>query len=240
MHRPKTTIPATAYFSPKHLAPSTLSCLVALLGMPSFVDAATLSEASVRSYVGEPLRARINIVAGHDEDIGGTCFSVMSANDPTVVSKDYRVTVTDTRASRFLAIEGNRAENEPVTTLRVRVGCENSSSATREFSLLLDVRPAGREVPSAAPTVAAAPPQVAAPASPRGQVELTQLPAASGDSYWMVRSGDTLRGIAQGIYPGNRGRQAAYIAAMKTQNPQIESFPDQGGLPEGLPLLMPS
>lgn len=217
-----------------------MCCLVALFALPLYANAAAFGDISVQSYLGEPLRARINVVAGHDEEIGSLCFNVMGSGDPNAINSSYRVSVTDTRLNRYLQIDGNQPQTEPALALRLRAGCLNQSSTTREYAILLDPRPAARPAtPVAVVTAPVADPPRSASVSVPTVYQAPVYQAAVSDPYWIVRAGDTPRSIAQGIYPKSRARQAAYIAALKKLNPEIESIPNQGALPEGLPLAMP-
>lgn len=216
------------------LGPTTASCLIALLGLPLPLAAAALGDIAVRSYLGEPLRARVNLIASPDEEVLNLCYGVVSAHDIHAINPNYRVTLTDTRTSRFLTIEGRDAQAEPVVSLKLRAGCPDQSHTIREYSVALDPRP--RDVPQPAPAIAPAP----APAPTVVVAAPAPVTVVSTEPYWVVRAGDSARTIAQGIYPKSRARQSAYIAALKAQNPEIAGIPDQDSLPEGLPLAMPN
>ncbi len=72
----------------------------------------------------------------------------------------------------------------------------------------------------------------AAGTNPRGIA-----PASAG--RWTVYAGDTLRSLAKGIHPRNRARQAQYIAAVRSLNPDVASLPEDAPMPVALQLVLP-
>lgn len=72
----------------------------------------------------------------------------------------------------------------------------------------------------------------AAGTSPRGVA-----PASAG--RWTVYPGDTLRSLAKGIHPRNRARQAQYIAAVRSLNPDVANLAEDAPMPVALQLVLP-
>lgn len=62
-------------------------------------------------------------------------------------------------------------------------------------------------------------------------------PASAG--RWTVYTGDTLRSLAKGIHPRNRARQAQYIAAVRSLNPEVAGLAEDAPMPVALQLVLP-
>jgi phage tail protein X len=63
--------------------------------------------------------------------------------------------------------------------------------------------------------------------------------AAASAGRWVVYAGDTLRSLAKGIHSRNRARQAQYIAAVRSLNPDVAGLAEDAPMPTGLQLVLP-
>jgi hypothetical protein len=227
--------------------------LVAWL-LPMTASAAVLGDIDLRSYLGEPLYARIPVTASPGENLDAGCFVVARESDRNSTNRDYRITLVETRASSHLQVRGSTALNEPIVQLLLRVGCPGEAATIREYAVLLDPPPTTQlPATSQAQVNAAAAPGVApatngaTPASTPGKAAGDGLnktaPLQSGivasEGRWQVYAGDSLARIAAGIYPNNRGQQAQYIAALRQLNPELSVAADDAMLTLGSQLILP-
>jgi hypothetical protein len=205
-----------------------------------------LGELETRSYLGEPLHVRIGIITQEQEEIDPSCFAVVSTSrDVSIVRKDVRLTLIETRNARYLEIRGNSSFNEPIGTISVRAACKGEAGVVRDYPILLDPAPllappvvtgsqTLREVQTSAPTT---PTFSSVRADDRASVAAAATDGATG--RWTVFSGDTLSSIARGIYPGNRARQTQYIAALRQLNPELSGIGNDTPLYPNSQLTLP-
>jgi hypothetical protein len=206
------------------------SCLLALATLSSSAHAVGLGNLDIRSYLGEPLNLRIGVITQANEEIDTNCFAVINApgSEANVGRRDVRLTLVDTRNSRYLEVRGTNAFNEPIGRLSIRAGCQADSGVVRDYSLLLD------PAPLLAPAVVNREPAPSAtPSTP------TQSASKRSDSSWTVYDGDTLSSLARGIHPGSPSRQAQYIAALRSLNPALAGLADNAPLPVNSQLVLP-
>ena len=182
-------------------------------------------DVEVRSFLGEPLNARIGVSASMERD-SATCQSVLDRGQRNgmLQAADLQLTMVELRAARYLEVRSRAPINEPVVRFALRIGCPGDQPVDREFTLLLDPPPF-----SAATTP---------PANARGGAN-DDAGDATVSGNWTVVAGDTLLSIARGIYPSNRARQRQYMLAMRELNPQLENLREGEKLTAGATLRTP-
>jgi pilus assembly protein FimV len=177
-----------------------------LLLVPCFAQAASLGNLTVRSSLGQPLLAEIDLIAVRKEELGTLEVRLGSADAYRKADMQYGTVLGSTRLSvekrpngtLYVRVMSGRAVNEPFVNLVV----ELSSSAgryTREYTALID--PPGYTPPQ---SVAAAPAAEPRPAAPRPEPKVVATPApapSSAQEYGPVKRGETLGKIAASVKP---------------------------------------
>ncbi len=183
-------------------------------------------DVEVRSFIGEPLNARIGVSASLERD-SATCQSVLDRGQRNgmLQAADLQLTMVELRAARYLEVRSRAPIQEPVVRFALRIGCPGDQPVNREFTLLLDPPPF-----SAATTL---------PASANRGAASDDAGDATIAGNWTVVAGDTLQSIARGIYPRNRARQRQYMLAMRELNPQLGNLRDGEKLATGATLRTP-
>ncbi len=211
--------------------------MAGVVSIPSM--AAILGEAEIRSYLGEPLRVRVNVSASEGEELSSSCFSIGMESMPSTLARDLRITFNDTGIGTSLTAQGVAGFNEPFAVVVVRSRCTGQGLVSREYTFLLDPRPA-IEAPAAAVAIANANARVASTsttataATPPTSSSTTRPPG-----QWQAYPQDTLTNIAEGVYPGSIKRKARYIAALRQLNPELGNLADNAPLPAGARLILP-
>lgn len=241
-------------FVAKTLSTAAVTGLAALVLVPAPGHALALGEITVRSALGQPLRATVPVRTAPGEVLGGDCIRVGSAlsGSGLVPLSQARVLVTGEGRSgnvRELVITTPRPLYEPMYELALQVSCPGTPGMVRQYVLMLDL-PAVLE--SAAPV---APPSVApmastsaalprrqpaaatTPATPTAAPRAPVAPIAEGVRY-RVQPGDTLSSIAARV----QGRAVGIwtmVEQIHAANPGV--FPDGNldRLPAGVELLIP-
>jgi hypothetical protein len=204
-------------------------------------NAASLGEAELRSWLGEPLSIRIPVVttAIEAELLDSTCLKISADSEPYSLVRELRVELAASSAAserdRHFVLRGLAGVNEPYIKLVVRFACAGQGAISREFALLLDPRP-GINAPTTerTDTVAATNKNVAP--NPNAQRLSGQwvTPPSSDNSR-----ADTLANIAEGVYPKSIKRKARYIAALRALNPTLAALNDTATLPPNMALTLP-
>lgn len=217
---------------------STLAFTVCCLVVASWswnADAVGLGNIEVRSYLGEPLNLRIGVITQQNEEIETGCFAVINApgSETNVSRRDVRLTLVETKNSRYLEVRGTNAFNEPIGRLAIRAGCQADSGVVRDYPLLLD------PAPLLAPVIATT--DITVNSSPRvtAQTAPTNADRNANAVRWTVYEGDTLASLARGIQPGNQARQRQYIAALRELNPTLAGIANNAALPPSSQLVLP-
>ena len=183
-------------------------------------------DVEVRSFLGEPLNARIGVSASMERD-SATCQSVLDRGQRNglLQAADLQLTMVELRSARYLEVRSRAPINEPVVRFALRIGCPGDQPVDREFTLLLD------------------PPPFSAAATSQTGAGSGGVNDDAGDApvsgNWTVVAGDTLQSIARGIYPRDRARQRQYMLAMRELNPQLGNLRDAEKLTAGTTLRTP-
>jgi len=224
-----------------------------------------LGEAKVESYLNQPLKARIDLIAQASDDLTSVTAQMASAADYELIGASIegipvplRFTVEDIEGDAYIAATSNLPINNPVLRVIVEVNW-SSGRMLREYTLFLDppmvpeVAPAPRieqrivapAAPAPAPPAAPAEAGAAAPAQPRTQTE-TESPTArsgvapvAGGEYGPVRSGQTLWGIAREWSRGSGLGINQVMIAIQRQNPEAFLNGNINLLKRGAILRMP-
>jgi len=208
-----------------------ISCALFPLG----VAAVKLGDAEVRSFAGQALDVRIAVEPGADENVTLSCFSARAASgsgDWQLLSPQ-RFRLDETLRSSTLIVRSYDSFDSAIVKLEVTARCSGESgAAVRTYELRLPtIQSLAAEAVAATPIpapVASAP--VAAPAQPV---------AARPPGVWRVRDGDTLRGMAAGIYPKSPALQAAFIARLRLANNAALPADDAPLTPAGSEIVLP-
>jgi hypothetical protein len=220
----------------KNFATFTLNaCMLVIAGWSFSADAVGLGNLDVRSYLGEPLNLRIGVITQQNEEIETGCFAVINApgSEANVSRRDVRLTLVETRNSRYLEVRGTNAFNEPIGRLSIRAGCQADSGVIRDYPLLLD------PAPLLAPPIANT--DAAVNSTPRIIVQSSTVNAGNdaAAARWTVYEGDTFSSLARGIHPGDRARQNQYIVALRALNPTLAGIANNAPLPLNSQLVLP-
>lgn len=208
------------------------------LGATAASPALTLGELQVRSSLGEPLSAVVQVDAAAGEVLRRECFAPgpdVAAVPGIPRTDDLRMVLERQGNNGLLRLISQSAVKEPVTQVVLQVRCPGLPSLTRSFVVLLD--------PAAIAQPASALPAPAPRATRRSPRTVSGGDIAPGGSY-VVRSGDTLSGIAsriagrpsysvwplaariRALNPGafENGRADKLIAGSRLQIPGLDSL----------------
>jgi len=203
-------------------------CLIAA-NVTIVVRAASLGEAELRSWLGEPLNIRIPVsaTAAEDETLETTCLKIAADSEPFSLMRELRVELAGVAGDRFFTLRGYIYINEPYIKLVVRLQCAGQGAISRQYTLLPDPRPLVNP--------------------PAGAVEpennKQNVQRLSGQ--WVTpptndrNRADTLANIAEGVYPKSIKRKARYIAALRALNPNLAALDDNASLPPNTALTLP-
>lgn len=158
------------------------------------VAALELGEATVRSSLGQPLRASIAFALGPNEALSSTCVSMQrslpKSNDMPVIGP-----ATIRIGDGIIAIAGKSEIREPLVSMRINVNCPYTAKLSREY--ILFVNPASMQT------------------QPLERVQST--PVTDGESIslatrYRVRPGDSLSRIVERIENRPVGHWPAIVA----------------------------
>lgn len=172
---------------------------------PWLAHAAGLGSLNVRSSLGQPLLAEIDLVSVSKEEMGTLDVRLASPEAYRKADLQYGAALTGVRFSiekrpngnPYIRVTSLRAVNEPFVNLVIEL-TSSSGKFTREYTALID--PPGYTPPE---TVAAVPPAAEPrPAPPRPEPKAVATPAPSGTKeYGPVKRGETLGKIAATVKP---------------------------------------
>ncbi len=227
-----------------------------------------LGNASVDSYLNQPLRARIDLTTRTDEDLSTVTAGLASADDFALIGASREAipvplsfNVKQDGDSAFILVSSDLPVRDPVIRLIVEVTWPKGRML-REYTLFLDppvfVAPAPSPVLSEQPAEKPAPRQeptsptepVAEPGSrdeARDEVSSeTETPKPAGNEntggegeYGPVKSGETLWRIASNWSQGTGLNMSAAMLAIQRNNPQAFIRGNVNLLKQGAILRLP-
>lgn len=178
----------------------------ALLLAPWLAQAAGLGNLTVRSSLGQPLLAEIELLSMGKEELSTVEIRLASPEAYRQADLQYGAVLTGIRFSverrpggaPYVKVMSTRAVNEPYVNLVVEL-TSSSGRFTREYTALID--PPGYTPPQ---TIAVAPPAEPRPAPARPAPSSVAVPApapAAAREYGPVKRGETLGKIAANVKP---------------------------------------
>ena len=215
--------------------------LAALLMCSPAAWALGLGNASVQSYLNEPLRAQIEMIVREGDDLSTMTASLASVDDFALIganreaiSVPLRFAIEQTTTGAVISVTSTLPVKDPVIRLIVEVNWA-SGRMLREYTLFLDPpvfsapapapviddRRTGRAEPSAetAPEVSTAPAEDL-PASADADAPAQQATAEAGSAeYGPVQTGDTLWRIASNWSAGSGQDVNSVMLAIQRNNP---------------------
>lgn len=195
---------------------------------PLTSSAMLLGEASLHSFLGQPLRVTIALKANADEELDSRCFSLVRPNgqgDNTSYLTQANLELVDSNGQFELKIRSAQAVNEPVLRLLVQGSC-GQGHLSREYTLLLDPADYAQiHFPAVKSAIAASQPQAS---------------NTQNQQVWDVRRGETLQSIVGSLYPRQRRNQRQLLRAMRIANPELHGMPVDEPLPEGSVIRIPA
>ena len=215
-----------------------------------------LGDATVESYLNQPLRARIDLITQESDDLASVTAKLASAADYELIgasleaiSAPIRFTVEDIDGDAYLQASSELPMNNPVIRLIVEVNW-SSGRMLREYTLFLDppmvadqTAPLPRVDTRETAAVTTPPPAVAKPETAPAQPAARPTPAdtaAVGSEYGPVASGETLWSIAQGWSAGTGMNINQVMIAIQRENPDAFLNNNINLLKRGAILRMPS
>lgn len=179
----------------------------ALLLAPWIAHAAGLGNLSVRSSLGQPLLAEIDLISVRKDELSTLDVRLASPDAYRQADLQYGAVLTGVRFSiekrpngePYVKVMSMRAVNEPFVNLVIELS-SSSGRFTREYTALID--PPGYTPPQTVAAAPAAPEARPAPPRPAPAAVPTPAPAASaGKEYGPVKRGETLSKIAASVKP---------------------------------------
>jgi pilus assembly protein FimV len=220
-----------------------------------------LGEATVQSYLNQPLQAKIDLISQATDDLTSVTAQLASAADYELIGADREsvsvpiaFSIEDIDGDAYIHATSRLPINDPVLRLIVEVNWANGR-LLREYTLFLDppTVPAQAPIPrveqrQAPPPPVAAPAPTPAPeptaAAPEASAPPAARPAAAavagGQEYGPVRSGETLWGIASDWSRGSGLDINRVMIAIQQQNPDAFLNDNINLLKRGAILRMPT
>lgn len=227
-----------------------------------------LGNASVESYLEQPLRAKIDFIVRETDDLGSVTVSLASAEDfaligasRAAISVPLSFAVEQEGGRAVIVVSSNLPVKDPVIRLIIEVNW-SSGRMLREYTLFLDPptfaaaapppvidqrkNPPAAPVPVRQPESLPAEPETApvqdrdesASRSTAAEVEV-EMGQTDDDVYGPVQSGDTLWRIAANWSGGSGQDINAVMVAIQRNNPQAFIKDNINLLKQGVILRMP-
>ena len=124
------------------IAGTVLGLLLALVSIPAW--SLGLGEAEVQSYLGQPLRLKVNLITRPDEDVSQVVARLASAEDFALIgasreaiSVPLRFSIQEQGGRYHVMVTSNLAVNDPIIRLVLEVEWERGR-LLREYTLFLD------------------------------------------------------------------------------------------------------
>jgi len=189
-----------------------------------------LGDITLHSNLGQPLRATVPVRADADEQLDGSCFSLVrpERTDDFTYLTQASLALEEVNGRLQLRIRSPQAISEPFVRLLIQADC-GQGRVNRVFTLLLDPEELSPSLSAAGQNVPPA----------RQDATVTDIGLS-----WEVRQGETLQSIAAGLYPGKARMQRRMVRAMRDANVELRGIAANGALPDGsvisIPALKPS
>lgn len=197
---------------------------------PMSSSALMLGEITLHSYLGQALRATVEVRSDAGEQVDGSCFSLTrpGQQDDFTYLTQARLALQEANGRMQLVIHSQQAIGEPFFRLMVQANC-GQGRFQRVFTILLD------PVETVAPVLPARErPVTAAP-------QVATRPAASPGRE--VQPGETLHSIATALFPRQARMQRKMVRALRNANPDLRDISEHAELPPGsvihIPVLKP-
>ncbi len=184
---------------------------VALALAPSMGLAVALGDIEVRSALGQPLEARVPIVAQPGERFEAACFYISNV---AALPAGVKLSMTLERSARgaALRIRSDAPVEVPAAALQLAIACPGREpDAGREYAVLLD---------------------------PPGQVRAPSVPVTVAATL-AARTDDSLSGIARKVFPQDANARALYLQALVDANPALAAAGDDQPIPAGTAVALP-
>src|SRR5690606_4563732 len=178
---------------------------------PAAAEAAGLGRLTVKSAIGQPLRAEIDLVSVRADEVSSLAARVASPDAYRNANIQFNPALLGARAtierrpggSPYIRVTSNRPVEEPYIDLLVELTW-NTGRLVREYTALIDPpgfnsgqAPVASAAFKARPVPAA---EVVAPVTTRTRA-VAARPVAAGPRTYTVQSGDTLNKIATEVQP---------------------------------------
>jgi pilus assembly protein FimV len=171
------------------------------------LHAAVLGDIQVRSALGEPLNARINVIANENEELANSCFRYISMQNGSSVHLNARLSFEPNENGGVLTLRGDEPVQEPLLSFSIRLRCpsEKSASFQRDYNVLLDPREyRAKQSNDVLPPLA---------------LTRRHLPAFS--SAWQSQEGDSVQSIARAYFPQDSGNRSRMVDEIYRLNPGL-------------------
>ena len=212
------------------------AAIVVIGGHTNSAFALSLGEPTLRSFLGESLDVSLPLMeSAENENVDTNCFALQRvAGDETYLhGREIKLSVAEIRGSKRLRVQSLGPVSEPVVKLRMRATC-GGGTVVRDYALLLDPAPQ-------APNSIAPPSTLVAPTVTAAVPVRPSTPASADRSpgVWVAREGDSMKGIATGLFPKSKRNQGRYVAALRNTNPSIAGYAASAPLPPGTNIALP-
>lgn len=218
-----------------------------------------LGEATVDSFLNEPLVAKIDLISQQSDDVASVTAKLASADDYELIGASLasipvpiRFTVEDIDGDAYLMATSDLPIGSPVVRLIVEVNW-SSGRMLREYTLFLDppVVPAPAPVPridkrkpasvaAPAPTTDAVTERPATPSQPRAPRAEPPVRVPDANEYGPVQTGDTLWVIARDWSRESGLNINKVMIAIQQENPDAFINENINLLKRGAILRMPA
>lgn len=198
-----------------------------LLLAPWIAHAASLGNLSVRSSLGQPLLAEVDLISVTKEELSTLSARLASPDAYRQANLEYGAVLTGVRleietrpdGKPYVKVTSTRTVNEPFVNLVIELSSA-TGRFTREYAALID--PPGYTPPqavAAAPTepeARPAPSRPAPPAVPTPAPAAVPAPApAAAKEYGPVKRGETLSKIAASVKPEGVSLEQMLVAIFR-------------------------
>ncbi len=200
-----------------------------VLALPGAAYPLGLGKLTVESYVGQPLVARIELLASSKEELDSLSAKIA---DPSLYRQNnlqYQGVLARTRVSlergpndtAYLKVTSATPVAEPYLDLLVEANWA-AGRVVRDYTFLLD--PPGTVTPSVDPItpLRAGTAPAARPAAPQSAAAPASAPRAPGDNSYEVKRGDSLSKIAKEYKPETVTLDQMLVALFKSNSSAFE------------------